>query len=324
VKYSGRMATDAAIEAIRHFNRFYTRQIGVLQEGLLDSSLSLTEVRLLYELAHQPGITASRLAQELGLDPGYLSRVLRQFGRRGWVRREPASADRRSVLLALTRKGSSTLRPLEERSNRQVRRMLAGISGEGRGDLLEAMRRIEETLAPQRDTAEPFILRTQRPGDMGWIVYRHGVLYAQEYRYDERFEALVAEIAARFIQQFDAALDRCWIAERGGERIGSVMLVHQSKTAAKLRLLLVEPSARGLGIGRRLVEECIRFARQAGYRRIVLWTQSELQAARRIYEKAGFHLVERKPHQSWGRRDLVAETWELKLNSAKPGGSRTS
>jgi DNA-binding MarR family transcriptional regulator/N-acetylglutamate synthase-like GNAT family acetyltransferase len=318
------MATDRAIDAIRHFNRFYTRQIGVLQEGLLDSSLSLTEVRLLYELAHRPGITASRLSQELGLDPGYLSRVLRQFTRRGWVRREASTADRRSSLLALTRKGSSTLRPLEERSNRQVRQMLASLSVDGRRELLDAMRRIEDTLAPQGDPAEPFIIRTQQPGDIGWIVYRHGVLYAREYRYDERFEALVAEIAAQFIQRFDAAVDRCWIAERAGQRIGSVMLVRKSITVAKLRLLLVEPSARGLGIGKRLVEECIRFARQVGYRRIVLWTQSELQAARRIYEKAGFHRIEEKPHQSWGRDDLVAETWELKLNSAKPGGSRTS
>jgi len=304
---------STSVPAIRRFNRFYTRQIGVLQEGLLNSPLSLTEVRLLYELAHRPGITATTLSQELGLDPGYLSRLLRQFGRRGWIKRSASAADRRHVLLALTRRGRATLRPLEERSDRQVARMLDPLSSGERRDLLEAMRRIEEILAPAPDRPAPVLLRPHQPGDLGWIVYRHGVLYAREYRYDERFEALVAAIAAKFIQHFDPARDRCWIAERGAERAGCVMLVHKSATVARLRLLIVEPSARGFGIGRRLVQECIRFARQAGYRKIMLWTQSELRAARGIYQKAGFHLVHEEPHQSWGRDHLVAETWELKL-----------
>jgi len=304
---------STSVPAIRRFNRFYTRHIGVLQEGLLNSPLSLTEVRLLYELAHRPGITATTLSQELGLDPGYLSRLLRQFGRRGWIKRSASAADRRHVLLALTRRGRATLRPLEERSDRQVARMLDPLSSGERRDLLEAMRRIEEILAPAPDRPAPVLLRPHQPGDLGWIVYRHGVLYAREYRYDERFEALVAAIAAKFIQHFDPARDRCWIAERGAERAGCVMLVHKSATVARLRLLIVEPSARGFGIGRRLVQECIRFARQAGYRKIMLWTQSELRAARGIYQKAGFHLVHEEPHQSWGRDHLVAETWELKL-----------
>jgi len=251
--------------------------------------------------------------------------MLRQFARRGWIKRETSRADRRHVLLALTRKGSATLRPLEARSDRQVRHMLAGVSPDRQRDLLQAMRSIAQILAPDRNHPETFLLRPHQSGDLGWIVYLHGLLYSREYRYDERFEALVAGIAAEFIQHFDPARDRCWIAERSGERAGCVMLVHKSATVAKLRLLIVEPSARGLGIGQRLVEECIRFARQVGYKKIVLWTQSELQAARSIYEKAGFQLRAQQPHRSWGREDLVAETWELRLaNSAKSWGSRTS
>jgi GNAT superfamily N-acetyltransferase len=175
------------------------------------------------------------------------------------------------------------------------------------------MEEIERVLSPAQESTQPYLLRSHQPGDMGWVVYRHGVLYSQEYRYDERFEALVAGIVAEFIQNIDARYERCWIAERNGERVGSVFLVRKSASVAKLRLLLVEPSARSLGIGKRLVQECVRFARQIGYKKIILWTQSELLAARRIYEHTGFHLVEKKPHQSWGRKDLVSETWELKL-----------
>jgi DNA-binding MarR family transcriptional regulator/N-acetylglutamate synthase-like GNAT family acetyltransferase len=305
--------TEEPIQAIRHFNRFYTGQIGVLQKGLLESPYSLTEVRLLYELAHRGGVTATELSHELALDAGYLSRMLKKFDKRGWISRQPVSADRRQTLLALSAKGSATLRPLEERSNQQVQQMLARISGDARQQLVHAMRHIEQILAPASATREPYLLRTHQPGDVGWIVYRHGVLYAEEYHYDERFEAKVAEIVARFIHDFDARRDRCWIAEKGGERVGSVLLVHQSTTVARLRVLLVEPSARGLGIGRRLVQECVRFARQVGYKKIVLWTQSELKGARKIYEQANFQLIKKEPHRSWGREDLVAETWELKL-----------
>jgi DNA-binding MarR family transcriptional regulator/N-acetylglutamate synthase-like GNAT family acetyltransferase len=304
---------QAAITAVRRFNRFYTRQIGLLQQGLLSTPFSLTEVRLLYELAHREGVTATELSGDLNLDPGYLSRMLAKFEKRRWIQRKPSPGDRRQTFLTLTRKGAGTLAPLEERSNEQVEEMLARIPAADQRRLLEAMKQMEAILLVEPKSAEPYLLRTHQPGDMGWVVFRHGVLYWQEYRYDERFEVLVAEIVAEFIQKFDAKCERCWIAERDGERVGSVYLVRKSAAIAKLRLLLVEPSARGLGIGRRLVEECVRSGRQAGYKKIVLWTQSELKAARGIYQKAGFKLVGEEPHESWGRKNLVAETWELEL-----------
>ena len=304
---------DKTVAAVRLFNRFYTRQIGVLQEGLLDSPFSLTEVRVLYELAHHHGVTATALCAALNLDAGYLSRILRKFEKSGWVHRKPSASDRRQNLLVLTNKGAAEFLPLEERSNQQVRRMLGEMSPEAQQQLIRSMEEIERILSPPPESTQPYLLRSHQPGDMGWVVYRHGVLYAQEYRYDERFEALVAAIVAGFIQNFDARHERCWIAERNGERVGSVFLVRKSASVAKLRLLLVEPSARGLGIGKRLVEECVRFARQIDYKKMILWTQSELVAARKIYEHAGFHLTEKKSHQSWGRKDLVSETWELKL-----------
>ena len=308
------MSASSPVPAIRHFNRYYTRQIGLLQQGLLDSSLSLTEVRILYELAHHQGVTATDLCSALDLDPGYLSRILANFEKHGWIRRKPSPQDRRQSVLALTPRGQATITPLEERSNHQVKQMLSRIPPESQQQLVRCMQQIEEILNPAPKTAEPYLLRPHQPGDMGWVAFRHGVLYSEEYHYDERFEALVAEIAAEFIQSFDSKHERCWIAERNGERVGSVFLVRKSATISKLRLLLVEPSARGLGIGRRLVQECIRFARQAGYKKMMLWTQSELKAARAIYEKEGFKLVAEEKHDSWSRKNLVAETWELDLS----------
>lgn len=301
------------ISVIRRFNRFYTRQIGLLQQGLLDSPFSLTEARLLYEMAHHDGVTATDLSSDLSLDPGYLSRILAQFQKCRWIHRKTSSSDRRQSHLSLTAKGLAMFRPLEERSNQQIEQMLAQISPADQLKLVTAMHQIEQTLSPASAANHPHLLRTHQPGDMGWVVFRHGVLYSQEYRYDERFEALVAEIVAEFIRNFDPKQERCWIAERNGERVGSVFLVRKSATVTKLRLLIVEPSARGLGIGRRLVEECIRFARQVGYKKMILWTQSELKAARAIYQKAGFQLTGEEKHNSWGRKGLVAETWELKL-----------
>jgi len=307
--------TPPAVAFVRRFNRFYTRQIGVLQEGLLSSPFALTEVRVLYELAHRDKPTAVEICQDLGLDAGYLSRMLRSFEKQGLILREPSATDGRRSHLGLTAKGQKVFSPLEERSNQQVASMLHALSPSQEKQVLKAMHVIEDVLDPRTPALpnNPYLLRTHRPGDMGWLVHRHGVLYAQEYRYDERFEALVAEIVAEFIENFDSRRERCWIAERDGEVVGSVFLVAKSKTVSKLRLLLVEPSARGLGIGRRLVDECVRFAREAGYKTMMLWTQSELGAARHLYKEAGFRLVNKQPHKSWGRDDLIAETWELKL-----------
>ena len=301
------------LQAVRAFNRFYTRQIGVLREGLLKSPFSLAEVRVLYEIAHRQQPSATELCEELGLDPGYLSRILRGLEKRGLVSKSPSPRDGRQSLLGLTARGRQTFATLDERQNQEVAILLQALSPEQQARLAQAMGSIESLLNPGPPPRTPYILRAHQPGDMGWVVHRHGVLYAQEYGYDERFEALVAEIAAKFIQHFDPQRERCWIAEREGEIVGSVFLVKKSNTVAKLRLLLVEPSARGLGIGKRLVGECVRFARQSGYRKIVLWTQSELPAARHIYQEAGFRLVQEKPHRDWGRDDLVSETWELTL-----------
>ncbi len=301
------------VQTIRRFNRFYTRQIGLLNEGLLESPFSLTEVRALYELAHRENPTAADLCKELGMDAGYASRILRSFEKQGLIEKKNSSRDARQSLLNLTRKGRKVFEPLESRSDKYVGAILNKLSPEKHEELIHAMRTIESVLGPQEKTASSYILRQHRPGDMGWVVQRHGELYWQEYRYNERFEALVARIVADFVEKLDTARERCWIAERDGENVGSVFLVQKSKTVSKLRLLLVEPAARGLGIGGRLVSECVRFAREAGYRKMMLWTQSELTAARAIYQKAGFELVAKKRHQSWSRKDLVAETWELTL-----------
>ena len=297
---------------VRHFNRFWTRQIGVLREEYLESPFSLTEVRVLYELAHGEETTASELGEELGLDAGYLSRILRGFEKHGLIHKRPSEADGRRRLLRLTDRGREAFAPLEARSRSEIGAMLGGMSITGQERLVGAMRTIERLLSARPEPVVPYLLRPHQPGDMGWVVHRHGVLYAREYGWDERFEALVAEIVAKFIQQYDPSLERCWIAERDGEIVGCVFLVRESEEIAKLRLLLVEPEARGLGIGSRLVEECIRFARQAGYLKITLWTNDVLNSARRIYEGMGFQLVHEKPHHSFGH-DLVGQTWELML-----------
>jgi DNA-binding MarR family transcriptional regulator/N-acetylglutamate synthase-like GNAT family acetyltransferase len=301
------------IHAVRSFHRFYTRQIGVLREGLLKSPFSLAELRVLYEVAHREHPTATELCQQLGLDPGYLSRILRGLEKRSLVHKSASQSDGRQSLLGLTARGKETFTALDARQNDEVATMLRQLPTAGQARLVQAMRMIETVLGNGAEAKTSYILRAHQPGDMGWVVHRHGVLYAQEYGYDETFEALVAEIAAKFIQHFDPKRERCWIAEKDGEIVGSVFLVKKSKTVAKLRLLLVEPSARGLGIGKRLVGECLRFARQVGYEKMVLWTQSELPAARHIYQEAGFRLVQQKKHQSWGRDDLVSQVWEVKL-----------
>ena len=311
-----RTTVDRRVEAVRRFNRFYTQQIGVLNEGLLRSPFSLTEVRVLYELAHREQPTAAELGKALGLDAGYLSRILRGFKKEGLIDSEPSEADGRQSLLSLTERGQDAFATLNARSYDEIGAMLGELSAAAQDRLIEAMHTIEGLLGAQPDHAKvdraPYVLRPHQPGDMGWVVHRHGVLYAQEYGWDEQFEALVASIVARFIQHYEPKQERCWIAERDGEIVGSVFLVKRSKTVGQLRLLLVEPSARGLGIGKRLVSECVRFARQVGYRKVTLWTNSVLHAARHIYEEAGFHLVREERHHSFGH-DLIAQTWELTL-----------
>jgi DNA-binding MarR family transcriptional regulator/GNAT superfamily N-acetyltransferase len=300
------------VDAVRSFNRFYTTQIGVLHEGLLGSPYSLTEVRVLYELAHREDPTAAELGKDLGLDAGYLSRILRGFVRRGLVTKSPSARDGRQSLLALTARGRKEFAPLDARSHAEVAAMLGRLPPPDQERLITAMRAIQGLLGGRPAPREPYLLRPHQPGDMGWVIHRHGALYAEEYGWDETFEALVADIAAKFVRRFDPKRERCWIAEREGEIVGSVFLVQKSRTVGQLRLMYVEPKARGLGIGGRLVEECLRFARRAGYRKVVLWTNSVLLAARHLYEKAGFRLIHAEPHRSFGR-DLVGETWELTL-----------
>jgi DNA-binding MarR family transcriptional regulator/N-acetylglutamate synthase-like GNAT family acetyltransferase len=304
------------IDTVRQFNRFYTRRIGLLHEGLLSSPYSLTEVRILYELAHRKKPIANDLCRELGLDPGYLSRILRRFEKRGIVEKASSQVDGRQSLLSLTQRGKVVFAPLDKRSHREVAGMLRNLSPVEQERVVHSMRTVQAILSDPEQSKQngnkTCTLRPHQSGDMGWVVYRHGVLYAQEYGYDDRFEALVAGIVAEFVQGLKPKRERCWIAERDGEIVGSVFLVTESERVAKLRLLLVEPSARGLGIGQRLIDECARFARQAGYEKITLWTQSELLAARHLYQKTGFHLTRKKRHHSFGKR-LVAETWELKL-----------
>jgi DNA-binding MarR family transcriptional regulator/GNAT superfamily N-acetyltransferase len=308
---------DQRADVVRHFNRFYTHRIGALGSAHLGSEFSLTEVRVLYELAHGERTTASGIASALGIDRGYLSRTLRAFKRRGLITTRRDAADRRHTHLALTAAGRKAFAPLDRKARDEVVRMLAPLSDAGQRRVVNAMATIRGSLEPSarpgpRPEEARFTLRPHRAGDMGWIVHRHGALYQAEYGYDERFEALVARVVADFIEQLDPSRERCWIAERNGEIAGSVFVVAKSKHVAKLRLLLVEPSARGLGIGRRLVDEVVQFARQAGYKKVVLWTQSELTAARRIYAAAGFRRVREESHRSFGT-PAVAEVWELKL-----------
>jgi DNA-binding MarR family transcriptional regulator/N-acetylglutamate synthase-like GNAT family acetyltransferase len=313
---------ERSIKAIRHFNRFYTAAIGTLQEGLLKSSLSLAEARLLFELATSRHATLSELAGTLRLDMGYVSRILGRFEQRGLLSRKTSAADARRSILSLTKAGRKQFAALDEQSNEQIAGMLSPLVPEQQRQLVQSMSRIEAILATDVGTSDasaetsprPFMLRTHRPGDMGWIVHRHGALYAQEYGWDERFEALVARIAADFIDQYDPACERCWIAEREDEFLGCVFLVRDrtSERTAKLRLLLVEPTARGLGIGRTLVQQCRHFARQSGYSRVVLWTNSILTSARHIYEEEGYRLIQEEEHTSFGK-SLTGQNWELQL-----------
>ncbi len=303
-----------AVDTVRAFNRFYTRHVGALGERLLDSPYSLTEMRVLYELAHhRDGVSASSLAADLGLDAGYLSRILARFESQRLIAREPARDDARRTAIRMTARGRESFAPWERRTRDGVAAMLGALAPRGRREVLDGMRAVQKHLDRAAGPApRAYTLRTHQPGDLGWIVQQHGAIYAREYGYDARFEAVVARIAADFLERFDAARERCWMAEMDGERVGSVCLVKKTATIAKLRLLIVDARARGLGIGRRLVEECIGFARQAGYRKITLWTHGHLAAARAIYRSCGFARVATRPVKSFGK-SLVDETWELTL-----------
>jgi DNA-binding MarR family transcriptional regulator/GNAT superfamily N-acetyltransferase len=301
------------IEAVRRFNRYYTRRIGVLQPGYLGSPFPLPQARVLYELGQRGECTASELGADLDLDLGYLSRLLQGLRRQGLVQGEASKQDARRVHLSLTAKGRRAYQQLDARSREEVAGMLGTLAAPEQARLVDALQAAEKVLEKKSSSNEKSVtLRTHRPGDMGWVVQAHGRLYFEEYGWDERFEALVAGIASAFVKNFDQERERCWIAEMDGEPVGSVFVVKKSKTVAKLRLLIVEPRARGRGLGRRLVEECIGFARARGYRKLVLWTQSNLVAARKIYANTGFKRAKRQPHQEFGVR-LVGEYWELKL-----------
>lgn len=301
-------------DAVRDFNRFYTRRIGALGAGHLGSSFSLTDVRILYELAHRDAPTATHLAQALDLDKGYLSRALRRFHRLGLVTSAVHGGDRRRKGLRLTSKGARAFEPLDKRAREEIVGMLQPLAATEQQRIVDAMHAIRTTLdaATAHDERPAYILRPHQPGDMGWVVHRHGAVYTQEYGWNDHFEALVARVVAEFLENFDPARERCWIAERNGEIVGSVFIVAKSNAVAKLRLLLVEPSARGLGIGSRLVDEVVRFARRVGYKKVTLWTQRELTSARRIYKAAGFRLVSEEDHEMFGM-PLKAETWEMRL-----------
>ena len=306
-------ALDSQVASIRSFNRFYTRKIGVIEPRLLDSPWSLPEARIIYEIAQRGTCTGTDLVRELGLDAGYVSRILQGLQRRQIVSRKPSKDDGRVSEIALTARGNAAFAELDKRSRDDIGSLLRRLGDGERIALVDAMATIEQTLEPS--AAKPpaaYCLRTHRPGDIGWVISRHGAVYAQEFGWDIGFEALVAEIAAQFIKGYDPGRERCWIAEIGGEPVGSIFLVKASDDIAKLRLLLVENKARGLGIGRALVDECIRFARGAGYSSITLWTQSILLAARGIYQNAGFRRVKEEKHHSFGV-DLIGEIWEMKL-----------
>ena len=300
------------IAQVRAFNRFYTRKLGVLDQQLLKSPFSLSEARVLYELAHREDAAAKEIGIELGLDPGYLSRIVQKFDEDGLITRKPVAADRRQTRLGLTAKGRQAFAKLERSSHDDIAGMMAALPDRERRRLVGAMAEIERLLGTSGSSASPAILREPGPGDMGWVVQSHGAIYAGEYGFDSGFEALVAEIVAKFLTGFDAARERCWIAELDGAPVGSVFLVRHSDDVAKLRLLLVDPAARGQGLGHRLVTETIAFAKACGYRKITLWTQSILVAARKIYQDSGFVLVATEPHRGFGR-GLIGETWELEL-----------
>jgi DNA-binding MarR family transcriptional regulator/N-acetylglutamate synthase-like GNAT family acetyltransferase len=300
------------VEFVRSFNRFYTRQLGLLEQGMLGSELNLTELRVLYELCHGSGSTATNIARDLGLDAGYLSRLLKRFERRRYIKRARSAADGRERTLTLTELGTAAFRPLERAAREQIAVMLEPMTPRQRNELVGAMQTVRVLLKDSQALTAPWTLRGLQVGDLGRILQRQGVLYAAEYGWDETYEALLADILAKFVANFDPAFEQAWVAERNGEIVGSIFLVRLDERIAKLRALYVEPSARGSGLGRRLVQECIDAARRKGYETLTLWTNDVLTSARHIYQAAGFKLTQQEPHHSFGK-DLIGQTWDLAL-----------
>ncbi len=303
---------EQIIHDIRNFNRMYTIRIGLLNKGLLRTRFSLSQARVVFELAQQENTNSSEIAQKLGMDPGYLSRIISAFQKEGLITKERSSKDSRQWVINLTAKGKKEFQNLNSRSNEEIREMIEHLSNEDQHRLVNAMYTIDKILHPESNQSPFFLIRQHRAGDIGWIVHRHGVIYSEEYGWDETFEALTAEILAEFIQDYNPKRERIWIAEQDGEKVGSVMIVDSGNQVAKLRLFLVESKARGRGIGKKLIEECIEFSKQNGYKKITLWTQSNLMAARHLYSKYGFELVEEEPTTMFGY-ELISEIWELKL-----------
>jgi len=304
--------SEKRINAVRKFNRFYTKHVGALNEGLLNSRFSLTEMRVLYELYSGDNLTAGDLVKSLSLDPAYLSRILKKFKSEGLLKTAKSARDGRQRVLIFTEEGRRDFAPFIKASQDEVAAILTLLSDAEQIRLIEAMNLISSTLAPAEEITDPVIIRSHRPGDIGWVIHRHGALYAQEYGFDSSFEALVAKVGEDFLTNYDPEFEHCWIAERNDVILGSVSLVKKDLSTAQLRLLYVEPTARGLGVGRKLVDECIRFARRKNYVRVTLWTNSTLLAAIHLYEEAGFKLIDEEPHHSFGQ-DLVGQTWDLIL-----------
>lgn len=311
------MAEDKLHESAalyRRFNRFYTKQIGLLNQGLLKTRFPLTQARILYELAQHEQMTASDIIRELNIDPGYLSRILSSFEKKGLLRKTLSTLDSRQRILRLTARGKKAFGVLNKRSMHEAEAILLTLPVEDRQKLLGFMQGIQDILGNKSKPPAPYLLRSHKPGDTGWVVYRHGIVYSEEYGFDENFEALIADVLVQFIRSHDPKREHFWIAEQGGERVGAIMVVDAGGQAAQLRLLFVEPKARGQGIGARLIDECVTFSRRNRYRKIVLWTQGKLLAARRLYAMAGFQLVDESPHKAAGQ-DLMVETWEMLLRN---------
>lgn len=306
------VVSKAQTDALREFNRFYTRRLGVLNEGLLDSPFSLAESRVMYELYANGPAMPSELADRLDMDRGYLSRLIARLDEQGLLKSETSEADRRSRTIRLTRKGRASFAKLDAKSQAQAAELIAPMDARARRKLISNLREMRRAMGDSGVAASPIVLRGHRPGDIGLVTQRHGELYAREYGWDERFEALVAGILSRYIAEFNPARERCWIAERDGEFLGCVFLMHKGADTAQLRMLLVEPAARGTGLGRALVDECVRFARQCGYKKMVLWTNSQLDVARHIYQSHGFELIREEPHDAFGDGS-VGQYWELEL-----------